>query len=262
MSAVVDEGSAAALTLYPAIDIRDGHAVRLVQGDYSRETRYDADPLDAAHRWVEGGATVLHVVDLDGARAGTPENLEVVSRIASAVDVPIQLGGGLRDRAAVERAFAAGAQRAVLGTSAQNDPGLLGDLAELYGGRIVASVDARGDRIAVEGWERPTKTRVHESIVALGSRGVSNFLFTPVEVDGTLAGPATSGLGPILAACEATGAKLLYSGGVGTLKHLEELTDRRERSLDGVIVGRALYENRFTVAEAIETLAAGKRSRG
>jgi phosphoribosylformimino-5-aminoimidazole carboxamide ribotide isomerase len=250
-----------ALTLYPAIDIRDGHAVRLVQGDYSRETVFDADPLDAARRWVDGGATVLHVVDLDGARAGAPANLEVVSRIASGVDVPVQLGGGLRDRAAVEQVFSAGVQRAVLGTSAQKDPDLLGELAELYGSRIVASVDARGDRVAVEGWERSTKTRVHESIVALGSRGVSNFLFTPVEVDGTLEGPATSGLGPILTACESTGAKLLYSGGVGTLKHLEELTDRPEPSLDGVIVGRALYEGRFTIAEAIETLAAGKRSK-
>ncbi len=252
---------AGALTLYPAIDIRDGHAVRLVQGDYDRETRFDADPLDAARRWVDGGATVLHVVDLDGARAGAPVNLDVVSRIASGVDVPIQLGGGLRDRAAVENAFFAGVHRAVLGTSAQNDPDLLGDLAEIYGNRIVASVDARGDRVAVEGWEKSTKTRVHESIVALGSRGVSSFLFTPVEVDGTLEGPATSGLGPILAACEAVGAKLLYSGGVGTLKHLAELTDRPERSLDGVIVGRALYEGRFTIAEAIETLAEGKRSK-
>lgn len=250
-----------ALTLYPAIDIRDGHAVRLVQGDYSRETVFDADPLDAARRWVDGGATVLHVVDLDGARAGAPVNLDVVARIASGVGVPVQLGGGLRDRGAVERAFAAGVERAVLGTSAQGNPDLLGELAEIYGGRIVASVDARGDTVTVEGWERATGTPVDEAIAALGSRGVSRFLFTPVEVDGTLEGPGTSSLGEILAACEDTGSKLLYSGGVGTIEHLEQLTDRPEESLEGVIVGRALYDGRFTVAEAMDALAHGGRSR-
>ena len=245
------------LTLYPAIDIRDGRAVRLVQGDYDRETRYDDDPLTAAQRWVDGGASILHVVDLDGARSGKPANLDVVARIADAVDVPIQVGGGLRDRRAVERAFASGVQRAVLGTSAQRNPDLLGELAELYPGRIVASVDARGDRVAVEGWEKPTGTRVQEAIELLGSRGVSTFLYTPVEVDGTLDGPGTSGLGPILKACDAAGAELIYSGGVGTLKDLEGLAKMQEASLTGVIVGRALYDERFTVAEAIAALGQG-----
>ena len=114
------------LTLYPAIDIRDGRAVRLLQGDYDRETPYDADPVDAARRWVDGGAEIVHVVDLDGARAGAPANLSIVARIAAAVDVPVQFGGGLRDRAAVESAFAAGAARAVLGTSASATPTWLG----------------------------------------------------------------------------------------------------------------------------------------
>jgi phosphoribosylformimino-5-aminoimidazole carboxamide ribotide isomerase len=146
----------------------------------------------------------------------------------------------------------------VLGTSAQRDPDLLGELAEQYPGRIVASVDARGDRVAVEGWEKPTGTRVQEAIELLGSRGVSTFLYTPVEVDGTLDGPATSGLGPILSACDAAGAELLYSGGVGRLADLEELAKMRAPSLAGVIVGRALYDERFTVAEAIAALEEGK----
>lgn len=247
----------APLMLYPAIDIRGGRAVRLVQGDYDRETRYDDDPLTAAERWVDGGASILHVVDLDGARSGEPANLDVIARIADAVDVPIQVGGGLRDRRAVEQAFASGAQRAVLGTSAQRNPDLLGELAELYPGRIVASVDARGDRVAVEGWEKPTGTRVQEAIELLGSRGVSTFLYTPVEVDGTLDGPGTAGLGPILKACDAAGAELIYSGGVGTLKDLEGLASIGAASLTGVIVGRALYDERFTVAEAIAALGPG-----
>ena len=244
------------LTLWPAIDIRDGRAVRLLQGDYDRETAYDADPADAARRWVDGGAEALHVVDLDGARAGAPANLEIVGRIA-ALGVPVQLGGGLRDRATVEEAFASGAERAVLGTAAQRDPGLLGELAELYGDRIVASVDARGAKVAVEGWEQPTDTPVADAILRLGAAGVSTFVYTPVEVDGTLEGPGIEGLAPILDACARTGASLIYSGGVGTIDDLVALRELRAESLSGVIVGRALYEQRFGVGEAIAALRGG-----
>lgn len=241
--------------LLPAIDIRGGNAVRLLQGDYERETRYDADPLDAARRWVEGGAEVVHVVDLDGARGGAPQNLEIVAGLTAAVAVPIQLGGGLRDRAAVEAAFAAGAARAVLGTSAQREPTLLGELAAEFGDRIVASVDARGANVAVEGWERPTTTTAPAAIERLGALGVGRFVYTPVEVDGTLAGPGLDQLGPVLAACERSGARLIYSGGVGTLADLAALRDLRAPTLEGVIVGRALYERRFSVAEARAALA-------
>jgi phosphoribosylformimino-5-aminoimidazole carboxamide ribotide isomerase len=242
------------LTLYPAIDIRGGRAVRLLQGDYDRETSYDADPVDAARRWVDGGAEIVHVVDLDGARAGAPANLAIVSRIADAVDVPVQLGGGLRDHAAVEMAFAAGAARAVLGTSAQRNPDLLGELAAAYGDRIVASVDARGSRVAVEGWEEATGTTVDGAIRGLGGRGVRRFVYTPVEVDGTLEGPGLGGLDPILAACADTGAELIYSGGVGTLDDLDRLASIGSPALGGVIVGRAHYERRFTVADALGAL--------
>ena len=247
------------LTLYPAIDIRDGRAVRLLRGDYDRETGYDADPVDAARRWVEGGAPIVHVVDLDGARSGAPANLDVVARIADAIAVPIQLGGGLRDRRSVEAGFAAGAERAVLGTSAQRDPDLLGGLADAYGDRIVASVDARGGRVAVEGWERATGTVVEDAIADLGARGIRRFVYTPVEVDGTLEGPGLDRLATILEACEATGSELIYSGGVGSLADLARLREFGAAALTGVIVGRALYERRFTVAEALDALA-GKES--
>jgi phosphoribosylformimino-5-aminoimidazole carboxamide ribotide isomerase len=247
------------LTLYPAIDIRGGRAVRLLKGDYDRETEYDADPADAARRWADGGAAIVHVVDLDGARAGRPENLDVIERIAAAVDVPVQVGGGLRDAASVDAVFAAGATRAVLGTSAQRNPGLLGDLAAEHGDRIVASVDARGGRVAVEGWEQPTGTAVEDAIRLLGGRGVERFVYTPVEVDGTLEGPGIDGLGSVLGACAATGAELIYSGGVGTLDDLARLAGLGDRALGGVIVGRALYERRFTVAEALGALAGNER---
>ena len=247
----------AAIRLYPAIDIRDGRAVRLLRGDYDRETAYDADPVDAARRWVDGGASIVHVVDLDGARAGTPANLAVVARIAAAVDVPVQLGGGLRDRAGVEAAFAAGAERAVLGTAAQRDPGLTGELAGAYGERIVASVDARAGRVAVAGWEEATDTAVEDAIADLGARGIRRFVFTPVEVDGTLAGPGLDRLGAVLGACEAGEAELIYSGGVGSLADLAALRRAATGALGGVIVGRALYERRFSVAEAIDALRDG-----
>ena len=245
-------------TLYPAIDIRGGRAVRLLRGDYARETAYDADPLDAARRWQEGGAEALHVVDLDGARAGRPENLEVVGRIAAGAVVPVQVGGGLRDADAVAAVLAAGASRAVLGTRAERDPAFVGELVERHGPeRIVASVDGRGGRVAIEGWEQPTETAVPELIAELAALGVERFVYTPVEVDGTLAGPGLDGLAAVAEACAAGEAELIYSGGVGSLHDLESLAALPMPAIGGVIVGRALYEQRFTVAEGVEALRTG-----
>ena len=241
------------LILYPAIDIRDGRAVRLLQGDYDRETPYDADPVDAARRWVDGGAEIVHVVDLDGARAGAPANLSIVAALAAAVDVPVQLGGGLRDRPAVEAAFAAGVARVVLGTSAQRNPDLL-ELAGAFGDGIVASVDAKGSRVAVEGWEEATQAAVDDSIVS--SAGAEYAASSTRRSRSTArSGPRLGGLDPILAACAETGAELIYSGGVGTLDDLGKLASKIEsQALGGVIVGRALYERRFQVAEALGAL--------
>jgi phosphoribosylformimino-5-aminoimidazole carboxamide ribotide isomerase len=232
--------------LYPALDIRDGRAVRLLRGDYDRETVYDADPVDAARRWAGEGARFLHVVDLDGAREGEPVNLEHVRRIVAAVDVPMQVGGGLRDGAAIERVLAAGATRAVLGTTAQANPDLVGELVAEHGEAIVASVDARGGEVAVSGWTERTGTRVAKLLGELGARGVRRFVYTPVEVDGTLEGPALEDLSAVASGVE---GELVYSGGVGSLDDLEALAGLDMPSLAGVIVGRALYEGRFTVAE-------------
>jgi phosphoribosylformimino-5-aminoimidazole carboxamide ribotide isomerase len=237
------------LILLPAIDIRGGHAVRLERGEYGRETVYDADPADAARRWVQQGARFLHVVDLDGARSGEPENLEHVRRIATEVSAPIQLGGGLRDAETVAEALAAGADRVVLGTATLASPELVEGLAVEHGERIVASVDARSGRVAIEGWERETAATPADLIAELAGRGVGRFVYTPVEVDGTMAGPGIEGLRAAAAAAADAGAELIYSGGVGSLDHLRELAGLGLNSLAGVIVGRALYEGRFTVAE-------------
>ncbi len=240
------------MILYPAIDIRGGRAVRLLQGDYGRETAYDADPADAALRWAGEGAEFLHVVDLDGAKAGVPRNLETVRRIAAAVDCPIQVGGGLRDADAVTAALEAGAARVVLGTAALCEPELLVSMLEAHGGRIVVSVDARDGRVALAGWTEAGKEDVTEAVATLSQRGVARFLCTAIEVDGTMEGPA---LGELKRVAAATEAALIASGGVGSLADLEALAREMPANVEGAIVGRALYECRFSVAEGIAALA-------
>ncbi len=238
------------MILYPAIDIRDGRAVRLVQGDYERETRFDADPVEAARRWVEQGGLALHVVDLDGARSGRPRNLKIVEEIVDAVDVPVQFGGGLRSAADVEEALGVGVERVVLGTAAVNNADLVESLVAEHGGsRIVVAADSRSGRVAVEGWEREGDVTTPELIGELASRGVGAFVFTPVDVDGTLAGPSVQELRSAASAAGSAGTTLVYSGGVGALDDLRTLASLRLDSLEGVIVGRALYERRFDAGE-------------
>ncbi len=244
------------MILFPAIDIRGGQAVRLRQGDYARETVFDADPVDAARRWVDQGARALHVVDLDGAREGAPVNIEHVERICEAVDVPVQVGGGLRAAADVAAVLEVGAARAVLGTAALSGPALIEGLAADHGERIVISADSRGGHVAVEGWKRETHTTSAELIAELTNRGVRRFVFTPVEVDGTLEGPGTDALIAVAEAAAAGDAELIYSGGIGTLEHLAAVAALDLPAVSGVIVGRALYDGRFTVAEGQAALAA------
>jgi phosphoribosylformimino-5-aminoimidazole carboxamide ribotide isomerase len=235
------------LILYPAIDIRDGKAVRLIQGDYDQETAYDDDPVVAALRWVDGGARWLHVVDLDGARSGEPVNLEHVRRIVAAVSVPVQLGGGLRDSKKVEEAISSGAERIVLGTAAIRDPDMAEAIAATDGERVVVSVDSRSGKVAAEGWTESSDLGTAEVIANLTDRGVRRFVYTPVEVDGLMEGPD---LDSLREAAEATDAELIYSGGIGSLDDLRALAELGLDNLGGVIVGRALYEQRFTVADA------------
>jgi phosphoribosylformimino-5-aminoimidazole carboxamide ribotide isomerase len=237
--------------LYPAIDIRGGQAVRLTQGDYARETAYDADPVDAATRWAGEGAEFLHVVDLDGAKAGEPRNLDAVKRIAAAVECPIQVGGGLRDDESVEAVLEAGAKRAVIGTAALRDPDFLQTMVNAYADRIVVSVDARAGKVSLSGWTEDSGEDIVDVIAELSRRGVARFLCTAIEVDGTMEGPALAELARIAAA---TDAQVIASGGVGSLSDLRALADEAVSNVEGVIVGRALYERRFTVAQGNATL--------
>ncbi len=241
------------MILYPAIDIRDGHAVRLVEGDYDRETIFDADPLDAALRFADAGVHVIHVVDLDGAKAGEPVNLAQIKRIADAVPFPIQVGGGLRNADCVASVMRVGVEHVVIGTAAMRDPEFLDAMLKEHGERIIVSVDARGGKVSLSGWTETSDVDVADAVADLTDRGVQRFLFTPIEVDGTLAGPGFEQLATVAAATEAS---VIYSGGVGTLADLERLRAEAAPNVEGVIVGRALYEGRFTVEEAVAALAA------
>ncbi len=239
------------MILYPAIDILGGRTVRLLQGDYERETSYDAEPADAARRWAGDGAKILHVVDLDGARTGRPVNVEAVARIAEAVSCPIQVGGGIRDRSSLEEVLAAGASRVVLGTAALRDPAFLGSALESHGEALVVSIDARAGEVSLDGWTEGGGRRATEVAAELGRLGVRRFLFTSIDVDGTMEGPAIDELNDVAAA---TDAGLLASGGVGNLSDLELLARVAAPNVEGAIVGRALYERRFSVAEGIAAL--------
>jgi phosphoribosylformimino-5-aminoimidazole carboxamide ribotide isomerase len=237
--------------LYPAIDILDGSAVRLRQGDFDATTVYDADPLDAARRWVSEGARWLHVVDLDGARSGAPVNLHHVERIAREAGVPVQVGGGLRTLPAVRDALRAGAARVILGTAAYTDIDFLDDVLEAWGERVLVSVDVRGGTVATAGWTERTQMPADQVIERLQRRGVRQFVYTSVDRDGMLEGPDLDEVARVAATVR---GRFLYSGGIGSLAHLEALAGLRQVNLAGVIVGKALYEERFTVAEAIAAL--------
>ncbi|HXB65838.1 MAG TPA: 1-(5-phosphoribosyl)-5-[(5-phosphoribosylamino)methylideneamino]imidazole-4-carboxamide isomerase [Solirubrobacteraceae bacterium] len=238
------------MILYPAIDIFDGNAVRLTKGEFDARKVYDEDPLAAARRWVAAGAERLHVVDLDGAREGRPVNLEHVRAIAAALDVPVQLGGGLRSAAAIDAALGAGVQRVIVGTAAVNDPDLLARALEQHGPeRVVVSVDIREGRVTTEGWTKPSDVSTREVFADLIARGVKELAYTDVDRDGMLSGV---GREDVVWAARAVGesAHLIYSGGIGQIDDLRALAALGEPSLTGVIVGKALYEGRFTVAEA------------
>jgi phosphoribosylformimino-5-aminoimidazole carboxamide ribotide isomerase len=239
--------------LYPAIDIRGGQAVRLLKGDYDRETAYDADPVDAARRWAGDGAEFLHVVDLDGAKAGSPQNLEVVRRIAEAVGCPIQVGGGLRDPDSLAAVLEAGAARVVIGTAALRDPDFLDRAVAAHGAEVVVSIDARAGEVSLEGWTEAGGREAAEVAAELGGRGVQRFLFTSIDVDGTMEGPAIDELNAV--AARAPDARIIASGGVGHLSDLELLARVAAPNVEGAIVGRALYERRFSVAEGNAALA-------
>jgi phosphoribosylformimino-5-aminoimidazole carboxamide ribotide isomerase len=239
------------MILLPAIDILDGKTVRLAQGDFGAATVYDDDPLIAARRWIENGARALHVVDLDGARTGSPANLDHVARITKELQVPVQLGGGLRTQAAVADAIDAGATRIVLGTAAFRDVDFLDAVIAEHGDRVVVSVDVRAGHLAASGWIEQTDIPAESVIEHLSGRGVQRFVYSSIERDGMLSGPD---IAEVTRIADTVRGAFIYSGGISSLDDLAALAELRRVNLVGVIVGKALYERRFTVAQAQDVL--------
>jgi phosphoribosylformimino-5-aminoimidazole carboxamide ribotide isomerase len=237
--------------LFPAIDLLDGRAVRLYQGDYDKETVYNDDPVAQAQLFAQQGARWIHVVDLDAARHGTPKNRDVIAKIADAVDVPVQTGGGIRSIESAEILFDAGVRRIVLGTAALEQPELVAQLASRFS--VAVGLDARGRDVAVRGWEQGSGRDLLDVAREFSDVGVEALVVTEIGRDGTLSGPDLDGLGDVLAATE---LPVIASGGVGSLDDLRALANLRsgDRLLTGVIVGRALYEGAFTLSDALNVV--------
>lgn len=232
----------------PAVDIRGGRCVRLYQGDYERETVFSADPVATALRWAEAGAPRLHVVDLDGARDG-PENASCIERIVRESPIPVQVGGGIRSADAAARWLdRAGADRVILGTLAFVDRAAVGGLAARYGGRVVVALDVREGLVRTRGWLDSSGTTAAEALRALAALGVQRFLYTNIARDGTLEGPDLEGIGALLAAAP-PGVRVIASGGVSSVEDVDALA---RLPLEGVIVGRALYDGRIDLEGALE----------
>ncbi|WP_372789747.1 1-(5-phosphoribosyl)-5-[(5-phosphoribosylamino)methylideneamino]imidazole-4-carboxamide isomerase [Paraconexibacter sp.] len=247
------------MILYPAIDISDGKAVRLVQGDFDAKTVYDDDPLDAARAWVDAGARFLHVVDLDGAKSGEPKNLHHLERITADLQVPVQIGGGLRSLSAVRAALDAGAERVILGTAAFTDIDFLDDVLGAFRERVIVSVDTRGGMVSTHGWQETTTIPAAAVIEQLQNRGVKSFVYSNVDRDGMLQGPD---LDEVRRVASVVRGRFIYSGGIGKVEDLAALAALRQVNLGGVIVGKALYEHRFTIAEAHDALVPPRRPAG
>jgi phosphoribosylformimino-5-aminoimidazole carboxamide ribotide isomerase len=242
------------IALLPAIDLQDGRAVRLVRGDFDRSTVFSEDPVAQARAFAAEGATALHVVDLDGAREGRPVHAPLVATIAAAFPGTVHLGGGLRSRAAIETAVATGAHRAVVGTAVVDDSDLLRWAIDRLGDRLVVAIDARDGKVATHGWTQVSDRDALEVAADLVRTGVRHLLYTDIGRDGTMEGPNLVSLRRLAEA--APPLRLIASGGVSSLDDLRALRGLRLRNLAGVVVGRALYEGRFGVREAMEALAA------
>lgn len=237
------------MDLYPAIDIRGGRCVRLHQGDYAQETVYDADPVAVAQGFDAAGAKWIHVVDLDAARTGEQTSRAIIGRIAAAVSAKVETGGGVRTERDVDELIGLGLARVVLGTAAMQDPSLVGRCSARHPGAVALGLDTRHGEVAVHGWTEATGEQAIDVLPRFEDAGVSALIVTEISRDATMEGPDVDAYERLLAA---TSIPVIASGGVGTLDHLRGL---HRLPLEGVIVGKAIYERRFTVEDALAVLA-------
>ncbi|MBI2989369.1 MAG: 1-(5-phosphoribosyl)-5-[(5-phosphoribosylamino)methylideneamino]imidazole-4-carboxamide isomerase [Deltaproteobacteria bacterium] len=242
------------MLIIPAIDIKDGKCVRLYQGEMDKDTTYYESPLEAARHWVEEGAGLLHVVDLNGAVEGHPVHKQEVAAICMGFGVPVELGGGLRSLEAIEEALALGVERVVLGTAAYEDPEFLRAVCGRFPGKIVAGIDAREGRVAIKGWKEGTSMDAAELAERCEKDGASRIIYTDISRDGTSLGVNVE---ETLCLARAVKIPVIASGGVSSLDDIRRLKALENDGVEGVIVGRALYSGAFTLREAIEVATEG-----
>lgn len=240
------------MLIIPAIDLRGGRCVRLTQGDYGRETIYDLDPVDVAQRFAAEGAEIVHVVDLDGAKSGSPANLEIVARIAREGGLPVEFGGGVRTLETARRVLDHGVQRVVVGSKLVQDAELSAQFFAELGEQVVAGIDAREGKVATIGWTETSEVTAVELALRVETAGCRRIILTDIARDGELKGPNLDLLRDVVAAVK---IPVIASGGVAVVRDLELLRQAFPAGVEGVIVGKAIYENRFTVAQAVAALA-------
>jgi phosphoribosylformimino-5-aminoimidazole carboxamide ribotide isomerase len=237
-----------AFILYPAIDMRDGKCVRLMQGDYNQETIYGDSPFDMAKQFADQGAEWIHMVDLDGAKDGRKINHEHVLRVAKELSAKVQIGGGIRSMEDVSYYLDNGVDRVILGSAAVSDPEFVREALQRYGGsRVAIGLDARDGFVATEGWLETSHIRAVDLAKRLGEEGAETFIFTDISKDGMLQGPNVEAIGEL---ARITGKEVIASGGVSSVEDLTELKNDK-RGIAGAIIGKALYTDRFTLAEAL-----------
>jgi phosphoribosylformimino-5-aminoimidazole carboxamide ribotide isomerase len=237
--------------IYPAIDIRDGKCVRLVQGDYHRETVYNEDPVSVARDWEAQGGRWIHLVDLDGAKAGRPVNAELIGRMAKAVNVPVQVGGGLRKEEDVERLIGLGVARVILGTAAIEDRAFVSRVLAKYGSSVAIGIDARNGFVATRGWLETSEVKAEDLAVQLAAEGAQTFIFTDISRDGMMSGPNVEA---IVRLAQVSGRTVIASGGVSKPEDLDRLAAHAGDGVGGAIVGKALYTGSIRLDEAVRKL--------
>jgi len=242
--------------IIPAIDLKGGNCVRLQQGKMEREIHFSDHPAEVAQTWESLGASLLPIVDLDGAVGGTPHNQEAINQICTSVSIPLQLGGGIRNLDTIAYYLSLGIKRVVLGTVAHKQPVLLEEACKQYPGQIVVGIDARDGRVAIEGWTETTARRAADLVKELEGKGVAAIVFTDIQRDGMMAGPNIASTREL---AEATRIPLIASGGVTTLDHIRELLAIEDSGVEGIIIGRALYEKSIDLKEALALVGANSQ---
>lgn len=236
------------MRIFPAIDIIDGKTVRLEQGKYEKELRYSLKPLEAAERWKDAGASWLHIVDLDGAKAGRPVNFELIDQIARDVAIPVQTGGGYRKVEDIERALKSGISRVIIGSSATEEEGFAKEVIGRFGKDVIISCDADAFKIKTRGWLKSEGVDFFEFLKKLKGYGAERIIYTDIQRDGMLAGPAFPRVKEVI---DGTDLSVILAGGVRSVDDIKKLKELQQRGLEGVIVGRALYEGTINLGEAI-----------